>query len=272
MPELPEVETVKRQLHERLVGRSIISVRILKSGRERPIGADFVSALVGKKIDRVERRAKLLIFYFYDGDAMIAHLKMTGKFVFVDSDYAPGKHDRIIFDVAAHDMQTLVWNDVRQFGFIHVVDISTLNKILSQYGPEPLESSDDLLVSRLVSPKTRTIKSALLHQGVIAGVGNIYADEACHRAGIRPTRRLARMTSGERLHLVRHLKQLLQESIDQRGTSANDYVDTEGNKGGFLSLLRVYGRAGEACLKCRTAIKRIVVAQRGTHYCPRCQT
>jgi formamidopyrimidine-DNA glycosylase len=160
---------------------------------------------------------------------------------------------------------------VRQFGFVNVVSADELEAILNKYGPEPLETSAADLAHRIEKPKTRTIKAALLNQEVIAGVGNIYADEACHRAGIRPMRRLGRMNAEDRLRLMTHLKELLDEAVKQRGTSANDYVDTEGKKGGFLSLLRVYGRAGEKCLSCGGVIKRIVVTQRGTHYCEGCQ-
>lgn len=269
MPELPEVETVKRQLHQRLQGKTVVLVRILRSGRERPMGPLFLKEVIGKTVDRVDRRAKLLVIRFTDGSAMTAHLKMTGKFIFVDADYCPGKHDRMIFQF---DHVCVVWNDVRQFGFIHAMSAAELEKVLSMYGPEPLEASVTELAARIASPKTRAIKSALLNQQVIAGVGNIYADEVCHRAGIKPMRRLGRINKEERMRLVQNLKLLLQESIDQRGTSANDYVDAEGNKGGFLSLLRVYGRAGEPCLNCGTPIMRVVFAQRGTHYCKRCQT
>ncbi len=268
MPELPEVETVRRQLHRGLAGKTMRSVELLKSGREKPVGRYFVKAIVGKTIDRVERRAKLLVFRFQDGTAMTAHLKMTGKFVFVDAEYKPSKHDRMIFEV---DDTRLVWSDVRQFGFVHLVSAGELEDILSKYGPEPLPSTAEQLAERIVLPKTRLIKAALLNQEVIAGVGNIYADEACHRAGIRPMRRLGEMGAEERLNLMKHLKELLDEAVKQRGTSANDYVDTEGKKGGFLSLLRVYGRAGEKCLNCGGVIKKIVLVQRGTHYCEGCQ-
>jgi formamidopyrimidine-DNA glycosylase len=268
MPELPEVETVRRQLHAGLAGKMIVSVTLLKSGREKPVGKRFVEAVVGKTIEGVERRAKLLVYRFTDGTAMTAHLKMTGKFVFVDDEYVSTKHDRMIFELGD---TRLVWNDVRRFGFVHFVSGKELEEILSKYGPEPLESHVTLLATRFIKPKTRMVKAALLNQAVIAGVGNIYADEACHRAGILPTRRLGKMKEADRINLMKHLKELLDEAVKQRGTSANDYVDTEGKKGGFLSLLRVYGREGEKCLNCGGEIKKIVVAQRGTHYCGGCQ-
>lgn len=269
MPELPEVETVRTQLDAQIRGATILDIKIWKSGREKPAGEAFRRSLEGKTVAQVRRRAKLLVWKFDDGNAMTAHLKMTGRFVFVDADYEPSTHDRMLFrfDNGAH----LVWNDVRQFGFVHAVSRSELEYVLSKYGPEPLDSDAAFLATRIKGPTSRSIKAALLNQEVIAGIGNIYADEACFRAGIRPTRRLGKMSERDRVNLMTHVKELLKEAVEQRGTSANDYVDTEGKKGGFLSLLQVYGRTGEPCLKCKTPIKKIVHVQRGTHYCPGCQ-
>ncbi len=269
MPELPEVETIRRQLDRRLRGKTIARIELLRTGRETPRGRRFVAALEGRIIKRVERRAKLLIWRFAGGGALAAHLKMTGRLVFVGGDYEPGKHDRAIFYFRG--TQRLIWSDVRQFGFLRIVKDAELDRLLSAYGPEPLETSVGELASRLERPKTRTVKAALLDQAAIAGVGNIYADEALHRAGIRPTRRLGRLTQADRLRLAREIQNVLRESIAMRGTSASDYVDAKGERGGFLRLLRVYGREGLACRKCNTRVKRVVLGQRGTHYCPGCQ-
>ncbi len=268
MPELPEVETVRRQLDERLRGARIRSVQLLRSGREFPVGVRFIGAIQGKKIQSIDRRAKLLVWRFDDGTAMTAHLKMTGRFVFVEPDYVPQKHDRVVFET---EVSRLVWADVRQFGFLKIVSGRELEEVLESYGLEPLEVSENELAETLRTKSARTIKAALLDQTLIAGVGNIYADEALHRAGIRPTRRVASLTEAERLRVAQGIRSVLSESLAQRGTSANDYVDTEGSRGGFLELLRVYGREGEPCRNCGELIKRIVVVQRGTHYCPGCQ-
>ena len=289
MPELPEVETIARQLDKKLRGATIKSVNLLQSGRETPVGPKFVKALIGKKIERIGRRAKLLVWNFTDGTAMLAHLKMTGRFVFVDKDFKPGKHDRAIFifkpsHVARPASQVpgtlrrammrrlvLVWSDIRKFGYVKVVKPKELEEVMACYGPEPLEAQAHELAERLKSPKTRMVKAALLNQEAIAGVGNIYADEALHRAKLRPTRRLGTLTADDRLRLAKEIKKILCESLEQGGTSANDYVDASGKKGNFLGFLRVYGRAGEKCRDCGTAIKRITIGQRGTHYCPSCQ-
>lgn len=273
MPELPEVETVRRQLDRRLRGAMITGLQIWKSGREYPNGMEFFDGVVGRRIQSIDRRAKLLIWRFEDGGAMIGHLKMTGRFLFVEKDYLQQKHDRILFlyTDTKGKIIPLVWADVRQFGFLRLVSVEGLERILSEYGPEPLLVTPEVLAERFMHPKTRTIKAALLNQSVIAGVGNIYADEACHRAGIHPKRRLHTLTQNDRMRLAQAIQDVLNESLAQHGTSANDYVDTSGGTGGFLSLLRVYGRQGEECHVCHKPIQRIVLHQRGTHFCPTCQ-
>jgi formamidopyrimidine-DNA glycosylase len=270
MPELPEVETIKRQLHDRLKGRVISGVEMWKTGKETPHGKKFEEKVVGGRVLGVGRRAKNLIFQFEDGSAIVGHLKMTGKFLFVPKKYERQKHDRILF-VLDQGKERLVWSDVRMFGYLKWVTEEGLKEALAKYGPEPLETSDEELADRLMTPGTRTIKAALLNQECIAGVGNIYADEACHRAGIRPTRRLSTLTKNDRLKLMKEMKKILLKSIGLNGTTANDYLDTNGVQGSFSALLKVYGRANKPCRTCKTAIKKIVLAGRGTHYCPACQ-
>ncbi len=273
MPELPEVETVRRQLDKGLRGAMIKRVELLRTGRERPAGKAFIKALTGQKILSVDRRAKLLIWRLADGRSVLAHLKMTGRFLFVDDAYELTKHDAIRFTCISAKGQEflLIWNDMRRFGFMEVASAEQTQAKLMEYGPEPLETAPKELADRLLSPKTRLLKAALLDQACIAGIGNIYADEACHRVGIHPNRRLGALTDKERLALAKAIKAVLQESLDQRGTSAHNYMDTTGSKGGFLSFLRVYGREGEPCRKCKTPIKKSRLVQRGTHVCPKCQ-
>ncbi len=259
---------MRRQLDERLRGRRIERIKMLQTGREEPRGEAFVKALEGAEIRTIARRAKLLIWHLEDDRAILAHLKMTGRFVFVDAEYVPTKHDRIEFLLGE---ERLMWGDVRKFGFMNIVDAHKLQEVLSAYGPEPLDTSIQDIAVRFSSSSVRPIKTVLLDQTILAGVGNIYADEALHRAGIRPTRRLNTLSKKERLTLAGSIQEILRESIAQQGTSAHDYVDTRGERGGFLDLLRVYQREGEACVACGTPIKRIVIAQRGTHYCPTCQ-
>lgn len=272
MPELPEVETIRRQLDEALAGKRIESVELLKSGREEPAGKEFVACLVGKKIKNIQRRAKLIVWRFDDGSVMFTHLKMTGRLVLADKGLKSGKHDRAIFSFTDHkNGKDLIWSDVRQFGFMKCLSAEEAKKVLDAYGPEPLEINAKELAERLLKPKTRKVKVALMDQTTIAGIGNIYADEALFRSGVRPTRPLGRLTVKERLEIAKQIQALLKLSIKHRGTSANDYVDASGQQGNFLKLLQVYGRGGEKCVKCGTPIKRIVIGQRGTHFCPKCQ-
>ncbi len=271
MPELPEVETVRQQLHDRIAGKTIREVVIFKTGRETPVGKKFVQAIVGRRLESVERRAKVLVFRFEDGGSILGHLKMTGKFVFVPvaQRTTPEKHDRILF---VFDKQTqLMWSDVRMFGYLKVVTSDEAQEALAHYGPEPLEATAGELADCLHRKSVRSIKATLLDQTVIAGIGNIYADESLFRAGIRPTRATNKLSGDERLKLAKEIKTVLTKSLAQKGTSANDYIDTQGAKGSFQNFLRVYGRSGDPCRKCKRPIKKIVAAQRGTHYCVTCQ-
>ena len=271
MPELPEVETVRRQLHERIAGKTIREVVMYKTGKETPAGTKFVQALVGRQLSGVERRAKLLIFRFTDSDAMLGHLKMTGKFSFLPAGQqpTPAKHDRILFVFDATTQ--LVWSDVRMFGYLKLVTAEEAKLALAHYGPEPLEASAVELAEHLNIRSTRTIKAALLDQTIIAGIGNIYADEALFRARIQPTHRLDCLAADERIRLAKAIKKVLAEALVQKGTSAVDFLDTRGEKGSFQKFLRVYGRAGQPCVVCEQPIIRSVVAQRGTHTCNYCQ-
>lgn len=273
MPELPEVETVRTQLHDRIAGKTIREVVIYQTGRETPVGKKFIQAVVGRRLSAVDRRAKVLVFRFEDGGAMLGHLKMTGKFLLLNAPdvrrTTPGKHDRMlfVFDAKTH----LIWSDVRKFGYLKAVTAEEAVKQLSHYGPEPLEATPAELAARLSRPSLRTIKAALLDQTVIAGIGNIYADESLFQAGIKPTRKVNKVTDEERLRLAKAVKKILASSVAQKGTSANDYVDTSGSKGSFQNLLKVYGKGGEPCVTCKRPLKKTVVAQRGTHFCSNCQ-
>ncbi len=270
MPELPEVETVRRQLHDRIAGKTIRKVLVFKIGREVPHGEKFAKAVTGSRVSGVERRAKVLIFRFVDGNAVLGHLKMTGKFLFVNKSYSPTKHDRMQF-VFSDGKTHLIWSDVRMFGYLRYVDAKEAERQLSHYGPEPLEVTAAELAERLKRKSFRSIKATLLDQTVIAGIGNIYADEALFRAKIRPGRRTRSVKDDERLRLAKEIKAVLKASLARNGTSANDYVDTTGEKGTFKNFLKVYGRGGEPCRVCGTPITKTVVAQRGTHFCKNCQ-
>lgn len=268
MPELPEVETIRRQLDAKLKGQCIEHIELLKSGRENPHGRLFVKALQGKRIAGIDRRAKLIVWRFEDGSGLTTHLKMTGRLIFVEPGYQANKHDRMIFRMGPH---RLVWADVRQFGHMNYLEGPELQKTLDHYGPEPLEMTPEGLADLLKGPKTRNIKAALLDQAKLAGIGNIYADETLFRAKLKPTHRLSALTHRQRLNIAKCMQQVLSESIEAKGTSSQDYRDSNGERGGFMERLNVYRRKGEPCKICGTPIVRTVIAQRGTHYCPKCQ-
>jgi formamidopyrimidine-DNA glycosylase len=273
MPELPEVETVRSQLDKYLAGATILSIEIWRSGREFPVGSEFIQALVGATIQSIKRRAKLLVWELDKERFLFAHLKMTGRFTVVSSSYQPEKHDRIrfIYRSKMGEVEQLVWADMRQFGYLKLLSRVEGEGILDEYGLEPLSSTAEALAARLSKPTARAIKTVLLDQSIIAGIGNIYADEACFRAGIKPTRLAKRLAQKDRLRLAEEIQAVLRASLAQKGTSAHHYVDTAGNKGGFLALLQVYGRGTQPCFRCRTPIIRVNFRGRGTHFCASCQ-
>ncbi len=274
MPELPEVETVRRQLAKELDGSRIVAVEIWRTGRETPVGDAFIEQLTGARIKSIKRRAKLLIWEFKDGRALLVHLKMTGRFSFVQASYRAAKHDRVRFVYCkdgSSKKEFLVWADMRQFGYLKLVSEDEATKVISEYGIEPLEASLKDLAHALAIKTSRAIKTVLLDQGVIAGIGNIYADEACFRAGIHPTRGAESLRPSERRALANEIQSVLSASLERKGTSAHSYVDTAGERGAFVELLQVYGRTGEPCVQCKTSIQKMVFRGRGTHFCEKCQ-
>lgn len=274
MPELPEVETVRRQLAKRMEGAKIVSVTIWQSDRELPKANAFVTALKDKRISTIERRGKLLLIRFSDASALAIHLKMTGKLIFYEQEpKMAARHERLYFTIKkGKEICYLVWKDLRRFGYLKLLsEPKQINDVLAEYGPEPLLATAQELADRLAKPSVRSTKAVLLDQSVIAGIGNIYADEACFLAGIHPARPLKSLSAKERLLLAESIQDILHRSLEQRGTSAHDYLDTEGKKGGFSKLLQVYGRKNKPCPNCQTLITKTVLAGRGTHACLTCQ-
>ncbi|HYP04739.1 MAG TPA: bifunctional DNA-formamidopyrimidine glycosylase/DNA-(apurinic or apyrimidinic site) lyase [Bryobacteraceae bacterium] len=252
MPELPEVETIVRELAPRLRGRHIVAVEVLQPRIVRHSRVDVCTTLPGKRIADVRRHGKFILVDLNDGCITI-HLGMTGKLRF---DGPPGPHTRAIFTL---DDGSLLYDDPRMFGAI-------------ECGSERVERLGPDALTTLAPEKLRRkahIKAVLLNQSVFSGVGNIYADEALFRAGIRPTAR--NISAPRAAKLLAAVDEVLREAIEFRGSSVSDYVDTEGRSGSFQTRHCVYGRANEPCVKCGTPIKKIVVAGRGTHYCPKCQ-
>ena len=287
MPELPEVETVRSGLQKLIVGKTVAAVDhdTPKSFPNAP--ADVQRFLLGAKIIDVMRRAKVLIVDLDNAHSLIIHLKMTGQLVFQSKTVhfgaghpsdslvheLPDKSTRVIFDFT--DDSKLFFNDQRKFGWVRLlptVEIPNLD-FFKKVGPEPL--SDDftwrVMRERLLRRKNTNIKAALLDQSVVAGVGNIYADESLWGAKIHPSTIVRDVSDTKIKALYESLIDVLQLSIAKGGSSSHTYVDAEGRKGSYLSFANVFRREGQACPRCGTTIIKTRVAGRGTHLCPHCQ-
>jgi formamidopyrimidine-DNA glycosylase len=265
MPELPEVESVRRQLDPELAGRTVVDVWWdPHPGLRRQFHR--VELLPGRRIARVGRRGKFLISPLDRGLELVMHLGMTGSFRFdVDDEYARAR-------LWLEDGRRLVFRDVRRFGRLAVVDAGDYAAIptLATLGPEPL--SDEFTPGRFAADLARTkapVKPYLLTQRPVAGVGNIYADEALWRARIHPLSRRVGVRRAAALHAA--LRDVLTEAISREGTTFRDYVMVNGSEGRNATFLDAYGRAGQACPRCGMPLKRILLGGRGTTYCPRCQ-
>lgn len=273
MPELPEVETIRRGLQQVLPGRVLASIDVHYSGSVKtPSVAELTAQLPGRQVSKAGRRGKYLHLYLDDKSVIIIHLRMTGKLIFSPTALQPDKHTHVIFNFT--DGSSLAFHDVRKFGTIYWLAQERLCEIkgLACLGPEPLGENFcvEYMAGKLAKRKGN-IKALLLNQEFVAGLGNIYADESLHRAGIRPDRTAASLTSEEIKVLYQAVCEVLNEAIRWRGTTMSDYRDASGGYGQFQERLRVYHRSGQACLQCGTPIERIVVAGRGTHFCPNCQ-
>jgi formamidopyrimidine-DNA glycosylase len=261
VPELPEVETVVRSIAPHLAGRTIERAELSSHRVTRGGLARTAKRLAGRVIQRVRRRGKQ-IFVDLDAGVLYLHLGMTGKLLW---NGAPGKYTRAILEL---DKGRLVYDDIRQFGRVEYFDV--LPQTLERVGPDALGIAFEEFHARLGRHRG-PIKGVLLNQSFVAGVGNIYADEMLFAAGIHPRAQARRISKKRAEQLHAHLGAILEAAIQQRGSSISDYVDGAGERGSFQNMHAVYGRAGKPCPRCGAPIRRIVVAQRGTHYCARCQ-
>lgn len=270
MPELPEVETVARGLDKRIAGDFIESVWL--GSKPEPLkspAAEIALALEAKAISTVRRVGKHIVFDLSSSNSStaasaqwIVHLGMTGSLRVVSPDVPVEKHTHAILKLSSG--RELRFVDPRRFGRLSVIEK------FQAPGSEPLHICFEDF-AKLFRKRKTPIKSALLNQKLLSGVGNIYADEALYRAKIRPRRRAASLTTDELRRLHSALKKVLNEAIRAGGSSISDYVDANGDEGYFQLKHRVYGRERKPCLVCKTPIKRIVIAGRSSHYCPHCQ-
>ena len=274
MPELPEVETILRDLRPRLAGRRIERARTSRLLRCVPAlarRAAFPKCLVGRSIAGLRRRGKYLLIALDDGRELMVHLGMTGRLVLEPAGRSAGKHLHLALGLAGLGVE-LRFYDPRRFGRVALGRPEELARScgLGRLGLEPLESSP-AEIARALGARSKRLKALLLEQTAVAGVGNIYADESLFRARLHPERSAATLSGAEALRLARALRQVLAEAVRRRGSSVDDYVDASGLPGSFQKVLRVYGRAGRPCRRCGTKIVRLQIAGRSTHFCPRCQ-
>jgi len=287
MPELPEVETLRRELNLALKNKKILSAKVLYPKTVFPLSSKiFEHAIVTKKIAVVERRAKILIINFSDSTALAFHLKMTGQLIFQahggkkivgghpapkDEITLPNNHTRLILTFS--DNSILYFNDLRKFGWAKLVDDSQLKDLTKHLGIEPLSKlfTDQFLIDLFKQYPNRTVKQILMDQTLIAGIGNIYADESAFLTKIMPNRKANTLKPLQIKNLRQNIIAVLKLSIKLKGTSAKNYRRSDGSLGGFVPHLYVYGRAGQPCKVCRTIIQKIKHNQRGTQFCPKCQ-
>ena len=282
MPELPEVETVKRGLEEFIINESIKEVYLSKFNLRFPWPKDFVSKIVGKKIISIKRRAKYIIIGLSDNYSIIAHLGMSGSYKVLKKgevqDYIILKHDHLIIDL---DNFKIVYNDPRRFGYIDLTNQDPeTHKFLSSLGPEPLSNyfNADNLAETLLN-KNKPIKNTLLDQNIFSGLGNIYVCEALFRSKINPKKNCSKLVTSKGkprknlILLVKKINEVIKEAIEAGGSSLRDFSNTSGKMGYFQSSFNVYNRENEKCLldSCDGVVKRIIQSGRSTFFCSRCQ-
>ncbi|MDD5342045.1 MAG: bifunctional DNA-formamidopyrimidine glycosylase/DNA-(apurinic or apyrimidinic site) lyase [Patescibacteria group bacterium] len=289
MPELPEVETVVRDLRPYLKGKVISRVDVRLPKMVKMSLRRFQRLVRGKKIVAVERRGKMILIKLANGQTLVIHLKMTGQLIYVSKngykqkgghDIAngdknlPNKYTHVIFKLRGSNY--LYFNDLRQFGYLLLWPTDNLEKFFQEkkLGIEPFAKSFtfEYLSQALRSKKKSTIKAALLDQSIVAGLGNIYTDEALFQSKIKPMRRVKTLKNSELQLIVKNSRRVLKKAISQRGTTIRNYRGGLGQPGGMLKHLMVYGRSGKLCLRCRKAkIKKIRLGSRSSHFCPNCQ-
>lgn len=287
MPELPEVETVKNGLNRLIIGRKI-STAVSDNPKSFPNAIyDVEQFMIGSTIKDVRRRAKVLMIDLSTEYTLVIHLKMTGQLVFVDKatrfgaghpndsliDSLPDKSTRVT--ISFDDGSNLYFNDQRKFGWVKLIPTLAVSDMdfMKKVGPEPLEPdfTSEQFTTRFTRRARTTIKAALLDQTVIAGVGNIYADESLWGAMIHPSRLVGDITTGEFDKLYNEVRVVMNLSIEKGGSTNRNYVNAEGKKGSYMDFARVFRREGLPCPRCQAEIIKIKVAGRGTHICPHCQ-
>jgi len=270
VPELPEVETIRRDLLPHVVGRRFTAVEVLP-GAEKvvalPSPAEFQRALPGLRIEGIERRGKYLLFPLSDGRYLIVHLRMTGALIHRQEGAPAERYLRV--RLVLDNKTELRYTDLRKLGMMWLVDDPTL--VVGKLGPDALEALQPTTLRSLLDRRRAPVKAVLMDQTRLAGLGNIYADEALFLAGVLPRRSAGSLTADEVERLQGAIGEVLREAMGHRGSSFRDYVDGEGKEGMHQLHVKVYRRSGEPCYVCGTIIERVKLGGRSSHFCPHCQ-
>ena len=288
MPELPEVEVVKRSLTNKIQNLIVKAVKINDGRLRYKINRKKIKKIIGLKFTKISRRSKYLLFFFDKNTVMLVHLGMTGKFFFINKknkkyktsfyynidEAKDKKHDRVIFLLSNN--QKLIYNDVRKFGFIKFFKTNNLNKSLHirNLGPEPLSTKfNTSYFKNYIFGRKRTIKDMLMDQKFISGLGNIYVNEILFYSGVRPTRKIEKLSGYEIEKIVNITKKIISKAIILGGSSIKDFSSVSGKKGLFQQHFNVYGKTGENCSNksCRSKILKIIIANRASFFCSKCQ-
>ena len=288
MPELPEVEVVKRSLINKTQNLIVKAVKINDGRLRYKINRNKIKKIIGLKFKKISRRSKYLLFFFDNDIVMLVHLGMTGKFFFVNrkrtkyktsfyydiNEDKDKKHDRIIFNLSNN--QKLIYNDVRKFGFIKFIQRAGLeqNAHLKHLGPEPMSAKFNIgYFKDYRTGKERNIKNILMDQKFISGLGNIYVNEILFLSGVKPVKKIKKLTNSEIPKIIKFSKKIITKAIILGGSSIKDFSSGSGKKGLFQQHFSVYGKKGENCsnVKCLGKIKKIVIANRASFFCSKCQ-
>lgn len=274
MPELPEVETIRKSLEERLSGLTIKDTNIYfdKIIKEPTCIENFRNTVINKRIISLKRRGKYLLIHLTDEYVIVIHLRMTGRLLYTKNYEVITKHTHLIFCLDNNFHLRFV--DIRKFGTIYLLKETELDTIkgLANLGLEPLSKNFNLeFLTEKLSKRSKKIKQLLLDQDIVAGIGNIYADEILFESKILPDRQANSLKEGEIESLFHSIVKVIREAIDHRGTSFRDYVDGDGEQGEYQKYLKVYQKTEQPCCRCQCKIKREKIAGRSSHFCPGCQ-
>ncbi|MEM8932265.1 MAG: bifunctional DNA-formamidopyrimidine glycosylase/DNA-(apurinic or apyrimidinic site) lyase [Acidobacteriota bacterium] len=272
MPELPEVETLRRSLVPRLIGRRLASVDVLSPALREPLDRRALDDLAGRRVETLRRRSKYLLVDLEAARTLVVHLGMSGRFTIVANDHPRDRHEHVVFGLDGGERLRYV--DPRRFGQVFALDTQGIaaDRHFVHLGIEPFdEGFDGRHLSRAAVGRRGPVKTFLMDAGVVVGVGNIYASETLWRARVHPRRSVARVSAATWQRLADAVRTTLGRAIDEGGTTLSDFRDGDGNSGYFQVSLEVYGRAGEPCRRCQRGIRRIVQSNRASYYCPGCQ-